>query len=363
MTDPDVRDTEAPAVRRPSTAQPLEEPKDLGFGSIVGGAHERRLLNRDGSFTSKRLGFSPLSYLNFYHALLTVTWPRFLGLATATYVALNTLFASAYLLCGVTALGGQGAERMGGQWLRAFFFSVETFATIGYGHVFPLGSAANWVVTVESVVSLLAVALMTGIVFARFSRPTAAVMFSDVAVVAPYQGTTGFMFRITNARDNQLMELEAKVLFSRLDGTGRRYDQLKLERTRVVFFPLSWTIVHPITEESPLWGCTHDDLVEKDAEFLILMSGIDETFAQVVHARSSYKPDEIVFGARFANIYNPVDADGTISIDVSRLSEIEDAPLGEDDLMYTQTFRHTGHFTGFAPPRLPPKKPDGKGRR
>lgn len=363
MTDSDVHDAEASALRRSSQASVLDEPKDLGFGSVVGGAHERRLLNRDGSFTSKRLGFSPFSYVNFYHALLTVTWRRFLGLATAAYLAVNTLFATAYLLCGATGLGGQGDDRMGGHWLRAFFFSVETFATIGYGHVFPLGSAANLVVTVESIVSLLAVALMTGIVFARFSRPTAALTFSDVAVVGPYQAMTGFMFRITNARNNQLMELEAKVLYSRLDGRGRRYDQLKLERTRVVFFPLSWTIVHPITEDSPLFGCTHDDLVEQDAEFLILMSGIDETFAQVVHARSSYKPEEIVFGARFANIYNPVDEDGTISIDVSRLSEVEDAPISDDTSMYTQTFRHTGHFTGFAPPRLPPGKPEGKGKR
>jgi inward rectifier potassium channel len=270
------------------------------------------------------------------------------------------MFAWAYLLCGLGSLGGQGDLSMGGHWLRAFFFSIETFATIGYGHVFPLGSAANWVVTFESLVSLLAVALMTGIVFARFSRPTAALLFSEVAVVAPYQGATGFMFRITNARSNQLMELEAKVLFSRLDARGRRYDQLKLERTRVVFFPLSWTIVHPITEESPLWGCTHQDLVEQDAEFLILMSGIDETFAQVVHARSSYKPDEIVFGRKFASIYNPVLDDGTISIDVSRLSETEHAPLEDDTSTYTQTFRHTGHFTGFAPPRPTTKPRDGK---
>jgi inward rectifier potassium channel len=354
VPDSNVREPE-PAVRE-STPAPLEEPRDLGFGSVVGGAHERRLLDRDGSFTSKRLGFSPLSYLNGYHALLTVTWPRFLGLVVAGYLTLNALFAWAYLLCGVGALGGQTERSMGGHWMRAFFFSVETFATIGYGHVFPLGSAANWVVSIESIASLLAVALMTGIVFARFSRPTAALLFSDVAVVGPYQHVTGFMFRITNARSNQLMELEAKVLFSRLDARGRRYDQLKLERTRVVFFPLSWTIVHPFTEDSPLWGCTHDDLVDQDAEFLILLSGIDETFAQAVHARSSYKPQEIVFGARFANIYNPVDADGTISIDVSRLSEIEDAPIGEDAASYTQTFRHTGHFTGFAPPRPPSGK-------
>ena len=328
--------------------------QDLGFGSVVGGAHEKRLLNRDGSFSSRRVGFSPLSYLNGYHALLTMTWPRFLGIVATAYLVLNAVFGFAFLLCGADGLGGLGDGGMGGHWQRAFFFSVETFATIGYGHVFPVGTAANWVVTVESLVSLLSVALMTGIVFARFSRPTAAVMFSDIAVIAPYQGTTGFMFRITNARSNQLMELEAKVLFSRLDGAGRRYDQLKLERTKVVFFPMSWTIVHPIVESSPLWGCTHDDLIDQDAEFLILMSGIDETFSQTVHARSSYKPEEIVFGKKFTNIYNPVAADGTITIDVSRLSEVEDAPLEDAMSTFTQTFRHTGHFTGFAPPRQPP---------
>src|SRR6476661_8090309 len=337
MTDSDVREPESPSVR-PSRPQPaLDEPKDLGFGSIVGGAHEKRLLNRDGSFTSRRLGFPPLSYLNGYHALLTVTWPRFLGLVSAGFLALNALFAWAYLFCGLGSLGGQSELSMGGHWQRAFFFSVETFATI------------------ESLVSLFFVALMTGIMFARFSRPTAELLFSDVAVVAPYQGVTGFMFRITNARSNQLMELEAKVLFSRLDERGRRYDQLKLERTRVVFFPLSWTIVHPITEDSPLWGCSHEDLIDQDAEFLILLSGIDETFAQVVHARSSYKPDEIEFGRKFASIYNPILDDGTITIDVSRLSETEEAPLEGESSMYTQTFRHTGHFTGFAPPRSPTK--------
>jgi inward rectifier potassium channel len=360
MSDSELREPEDSPPHASRVAAAVDEPLDLGFGSVVGGAHERRLLNRDGSFTSRRLGFPAVSYLNGYHALLTMRWRRFLGVVTVAYLALNAIFAWAYLVSGLGALGGQSEARMGGHWLRAFFFSVETFATIGYGHVFPLGSAANAVVTVESIVSLFFVALMTGIVFARFSRPTAALLFSDVAVVAPYQGKTGFMFRITNARSNQLMELKAKVLFSRLDSKGRRYDQLKLERTRVVFFPLSWTIVHPITEDSPLWGCSHEDLVRQDAEFLILLSGIDETFAQLVHARSSYKPDEIAFGRRFTNIYNPVHSDGTISIDVSRLSETEDVPLEEASMSYTQTFRHTGHFTGFAPPRVPPRAPRGK---
>jgi inward rectifier potassium channel len=335
---------------------PLDEPKDLGFGSIVGGAQQRRLINRDGSFTSRRDGFPALSYLNGYHALLTMTWPRFLGIISACYVAVNALFGLAFVLCGPGALAGQPEGQLGGRFLRAFFFSVDTFATIGYGNVYPVGRTANFLVTAESLIGLLFVALLTGLVFARFARPTAALMFSDVAVIAPYQGMTAFEFRIANARSNQLMELEAKVLYSRLDGMTRRYDQLKLERTKVVFFPLSWTIVHPIDESSPLRGITHAELVEQDAEFDILMSGIDETFSQTVHARSSYKPEEIVFGSRFSNIYNPVGADGTTSVDVSRLSDIEEVPFEDDDThRHTQTFRHTGHFSGFVAP--PPGRP------
>jgi inward rectifier potassium channel len=301
-----------------------DEPKDLGFGSVVGGANERRLIERDGRFTSTREGFPPLSYLNGYHAMLTMPWPKFLGLVTLVYLGMNALFASLYLLCGPGALGGVGVEQAGGRFLRAFFFSVETYATIGYGNIYPASVAANSVMTIESIISILAVALLTGLVFARFSRPTAALLFSDVAVIAPYQGKSGFMFRITNARSNQLMELEAKVQFTRLDGKGRNYTQLRLERTKVVFFPLSWTIVHPIDESSPMFGLTLEDLVRTEAEFLILISGIDETFAQTVHARSSYKPEEIIVGKKFANIYNPLARDGTISIDVSKLSHLDD---------------------------------------
>ena len=330
-----------------------EEPKDLGFGSVVGGANERRLIERDGSFTARREGFPALSYLNLYHAMLSMTWPKFLLSATATYVGMNALFAWLYLACGPNALAGMSAESMGGRFLRALFFSVETFATIGYGNIYPVGPAANWVMTIESIISIFAIALLTGLVFARFARPTAALMFSEVAVIAPYHGKTGFMFRITNARSNQLMELEAKVQFSRLDKAGRRFAQLKLERTKVMFFPLSWTIVHPIDESSPLFALEHEDLVDSDAEFLILISGIDETFAQAVHARSSYKPEEILVGKKFVSMYNPVSPDGTISIDVSKLSDVEDAPLdGEIDMRHTQTLRHTGLFTGFAAPRV-----------
>jgi inward rectifier potassium channel len=329
--------------------QSVDEPKDLGFGSVVGGFNEQRLLNRDGTFNSRRRGLPFLASLSVYHHLLSISWTRFLALIVSGYLTINTLFALAYLACGPNSLTGAVPTATAGPFWRAFFFSVETVATIGYGTIAPNGMAAHLVMTTESLVGLFIFALVAGILFARFSRPTAAVMFSTRAVVAPYRGKTAFMFRTTNARTNQLVELEAKVLFSRIEGSVRKYDQLTLERTRVVFFPLSWTIVHPIDEKSPMFGMTHQELEAKDAEFMILLAGTDETFSQTVHARSSYKPEEVVFGHRFVNIYNPIDSNGVVSIDVRKLSDTEEAE--PDDWNQTSTWHNTGHFAGYSPTR------------
>lgn len=330
------------------------EYRDLGFGSVVGGANEKRLLNRDGSFNPRREGLSFLAGLHAYHFFLNLSWKHFFTMVISGYLVINLIFALAYLACGPGAIGGQDASTFGGTFGRAFFFSVETIGTIGYGNIYPVGVPANIIVTMESLTGLLMLALGTGILFARFSRPTAAIAFSERAIVSPYRDKTGFMFRFTNTRANQLIELEAKVLFSRMEGESRRYDQLDLERKRVVFFPLSWTIVHPIDEKSPMWGLTEQDLADRDAEFLVLLSGIDETFSQMVHARTSYKSHEIVFGERFVNIYNPVRADGTISIDVRKIGQTE--PADETEWSMTQTWHHTGHFRGYAPPRPKPPK-------
>ena len=331
----------------------IEDPKDLGFGSVVGRENEKRLLNRDGSFNVERDGIPFWKSWSVYHAALTATWGRFLGVFAVVYLLINATFAVAYTLCGPQALVGTTTTGLLHPYAKSFFFSVHTLATIGYGNVAPVGLPANIIVTVESLCGLLGFALATGLVFARFSRPTGRFVFSDRAVVAPYRGMTAFMFRVTNGRSNQMFELEAKLLFSRIEARDgvRRYDQLDLERSRVVFFPLSWTIVHPITPKSPLFGLTENDLADRDAEFLILLSGIDETFSLTVHARSSYKPEEVVFGAKFANLYNPMTPDGVLSIDVSRLHDIEAAPLDGNGMNETSTWHHTTSFAGYAPPR------------
>lgn len=300
-----------------------EEFQDFGFGSVVARESRRRLLNRDGSFNVDRRGRGILASISPYHALLTMSWRRYFGLVVAAYFLVNLLFAAAYRMCGPGTLEVEG--RPAATYLEAFFFSVQTLATIGYGRIAPVGLAANLLVTVESLVGLLGLALATGILFARFSRPMADIVFSRNAVVAPYHGIEAFEFRIANRRTNEVLELQAQVVFTRKEGPDgtRRFHSLSLERPKVVFFPLSWTVVHPIDAQSPLRGLTHRDLVESGAEFLILLTGIDETFSQTVQARSSYRADEVVWGARFQDVFRrPVDG-GALSVDIGRLSLIE----------------------------------------
>lgn len=304
--------------------------RDLGFGSVVSRESRQRLLNRDGSFNVARAGLGFLESFAPYHALLTISWVGFLGVVSVTYLVLNLVFAVAYLACGADALLGTGAAMLGGRFSQAFFFSIQTFATIGYGQIGPNGMAANLVVTAEALVGLMYQALATGLLFARFTRPSAALLFSRRAVVGPYHDSQGLMFRIVNRRRNEIIELEAQVLFSAVEpdnrgGTVRRYSPLPLERNKVTFLPLSWTIVHPIDSTSPLAGRTPEDLERTQAEILVLLSGIDEALEQTVHARSSYRASEIVWNARFKSMFLRADARSRISIDVSRVHEIEPA--------------------------------------
>jgi inward rectifier potassium channel len=294
---------------------------------VVGRESRHRLLNRDGSFNVARSGLGFLDSFAPYHLLLTISWRGFLGVVSVVYLVLNLLFAVAYLACGPDALLDSG-PMPGPRFGRAFFFSVQTFATIGYGQIVPNGFAANGVVTVEALVGLMYQALATGLLFARFTRPTAAVLFSGRAVIGPYNGTQALMFRIVNRRRSEIIELEAQVLFSAMEadsrgGTVRRYLRLPLERNKVTFFPLSWTIVHPIDGASPLKGRTPEDLERTQAEILVLLSGIDEALEQTVHARSSYRADEIVWNARFQSMFMQADRRSRVSVDVSRVHEIE----------------------------------------
>ncbi len=301
--------------------------KDLGFGARVTQQSHLRFLNRDGSFNVLRRGLPFLRSLSPYHALLTMSWVKFFLLVALCYFLTNILFAFGYILCGSDALRGMEGVSFADRFSDSFFFSVQTLATIGYGRVSPNGLPANILVTIEALVGLLGFALATGLLFARFSRPDARIIFSRYAVVAPYRGITALEFRIANERSNQLLEVEAAVTFSRIearDGQAvRKFYVLPLEREKVVFMPLHWVIVHPIDETSPLFGVTKDSFNASDAEILVQVKGVDETFSQTVHTRSSYKHFEVVWGAKFVDMYLP-SRDGMMTVDMRKIHETEE---------------------------------------
>jgi inward rectifier potassium channel len=312
-----------------ATSTRPQEPKDLGFGTVVAEESRVRLMNRDGSFNVQRGGRIASIFGAPYHFLLTIGWLPFLGVLAASYLMLDALFALAYYVTGPGGLAEGDGAFQAGSFLQAFFFSVQTFATIGYGSIIPVTKATNFIVLFESFVSLVSIALATGLIFSRFSRPIPRIRFSRRAVVAPYRGGQGFMFRIVNAGRNEITGIEASVTLARFEMIGgkriRTFNLLSLERTRVTFFSLSWTIVHPIDETSPMRSLTAEELIASEAEFLILLSGTDETFFQTVTARGSYTANEIEWNHRFTNIFLPPTRKGVVRIDLARLDGIEEA--------------------------------------
>ena len=229
-------------------------------------------------------------------------------------------------MIGKESLPGSASGDILQYYLDAFFFSIQTFTTVGYGILSPHGTLANALAALCAYIGLLSFALATGLLFARFSRPTAKIIFAENAIITPFQDASALMFRIANARKNQLIELELKILYSRLEsGNGkqvRRYYPLPLVRDKVVFFPLHWTVVHKIDENSPLFGATQKRLEEEVAEFLILLTAIDETFSQPVHTRSSYRFDEIKWNVKYRDMFF-VHKNNRLSSDMERLSDTE----------------------------------------
>jgi len=271
------------------------------------------------------LGWSHQNTL--YHAALTLSWPRFFAVLVTAYFAFNLLFGSLFWLWGPDAIAGPIGTHVGGRFVRDFFFSVQTFATIGYGQIVPQGLPANITVTIEALLGVLYQALAAGLFIARLTRPRAAILFSAQAVVAPFREGPALMLRLTNARRSELLDLEARAVLSRVvsrdGGIVRRYETLTLDRHRVNFMPVAWTLVHPITNDSPLWGATSESLAREDAEVLVLLSGVDETHAQTVHARTSYQSAEILYGRKFANMFDAHGENGKLFVDVRKVHATE----------------------------------------
>lgn len=314
-----------PVVADRSTRERLSQ--DLGLGGKLSERSHVRLLNRDGTFNVRRNRLSPFHPYNAYHTLLSLPVPRLIALLVSGYVATNLAFAFLYWLAGPGALDGAASSPLA-RFESCVFFSVQTLATIGYGRLVPATRAANILVAVEALVGLLGFAILSALLFARFTRPTARISFSRTAIIAPYEDGWALMFRLANLRNHDLTDVHAVVSLARwVEENGqrrRRFDTLALEREAIIFMPLHWVVVHPITEVSPLHGVTAEGLLAADPEIVCLITAADETFAQTVHARTSYDKSDIVWGARFRDMYL-ADAD-RVAIDLDRLHDIEAVP-------------------------------------
>jgi inward rectifier potassium channel len=295
---------------------------DLGFGSQPV-LKSQPLLNRDGSVNVRRKGLAIFNTADNYHNLISMSWRKFWAFVLSCYLVVNIVFACIYVSLGPdTLFGSEGTTGMN-HFFDAFFFSAQTMSTVGYGHISPKGMAANSVAALESMLGLLAFALATGLLYGRFSRPSAKITYSKNILVAPYRdGGKGLMFRLANLRKNILIGLSVEVIFSYnedVDGKPvRRFFPLELERKQVSVLTLSWTIVHPLDENSPLKEMTASELARTEASFSILLKAFDDTFSQTVHSRAAYYVSDMVWDARFTPTFDR-DPDGTIVLDLSRI--------------------------------------------
>jgi inward rectifier potassium channel len=268
------------------------------------------------------IGLRTATLRDVYHSLLTTAWAQFFALVLVTYLGANLLFALGYL-----AIGDGIEEARPGNFSDAFFFSVQTMATIGYGKMAPRGLAANLLVTLEALIGLLGLALVTGLVFAKFSRPTARVIFSQNAVITRFDGVPSLLVRMANERGNQIAEAQAHLVLLRTERTPegeeiRRAHDLHLRRSHSAFFAFTWLVVHAITPDSPLHGETAESLKAKDIDLVASMTGLDETLSQAVHARHAWMPDQILWGHRFADVLVSL-PDGRRAIDYRRFHLVE----------------------------------------
>lgn len=265
-------------------------------------------------------------FTDLYHRLLTDSWPTLLGFILAAYVFANSIFALIYWIDG----GVAGARR--GSFSDMFFFSVQTMATIGYGRMSPTTFLSNAVMSFEALFGLVGLALMTGLVFAKFSLPTARVRFSNLAVVSRHNGEPTLMFRMANLRANRIVEATIHVALTRVEKTAegetvRRWYDLAMQRERSALFALSWTAQHRIDQTSPLFGATRESLTSQDAGLTVSIIGLDETFSQTVHARHFYAADAILFGKRLVDIMTFTPGAGA-AVDYAHFDDVTDAPLG-----------------------------------
>lgn len=299
---------------------------DPGFGEKYYGK-SKRVINPDGTFNVNRKG-TDFNLTDGYQLLVNMKWSKFLSLVISFYLLVNLSFAILYYAVGVEHLHGARTDSPLHAFLSCYFFSAQTFTTVGYGGIAPYGIVTSFIATLEAVMGVMSFAIATGVLYGRFSRPNTRLLYSKHAVITNHNGKRALMFRVANKRSNVMIEVECRLMLVMNDPAtlNRQYYDLKVERSFIYFFALNWTIVHPLDEDSPLFGKTEEELRELEAEVLILIKGYDDSFSQVVHSRYSYRFHEFKWGAKFKRAYSIAD-DGIVTMALDHLDDTEPVEL------------------------------------
>lgn len=311
--------------------EPATPPDDLGFGGVVAQRSRGRFMHHDGTPGVRKYGLGSQFWARTFQRALAAPWLSFFTWSVGLILLANGMFAAAYRALGPEAIAGTASLQIEDPFLRALFFSLGVFTSVGTGPMYPVGMTANWLMACESLVGVLSVITIIGLMLAKMMRPRAQIRYTRSAVIAPYEGGRALMFRMANTSPGELYEVAMRVSVAMFETRGgqvrREFHQLELERAAVEFFPLHWTVVHPITADSPLANVTPELLREAKAEFLILATALEDTFSTRVTSRTSYLWDEVRWDAKFADIFVE-SPDGIITIDVERLDRMERLPEG-----------------------------------
>lgn len=309
----------------------LKSEENTGFSARTSDGAGRFYSRTTQSANVTKRGLGLLDRYSWYHTLLGMKTGKFLLLIFLGYVIINMFFAGIYYIIGIEHLAGVNKGSPWKNFSEVFFFSAQTFTTVGYGRISPVGFSASAVATFEAFIGLLSFALATGLFYGRFSRPRAFIRFSDNALIAPYRDGTALMFRMAPYKNNNLSDLKAEVMLAvQIEENGNmrnKFYDLTLEYDTLNSLALSWTVVHPITESSPLFSFAEADLKNTKLEVLVFIKAFDEVFSNTVMSRSSYITQEIVWGAKFNMMFHPNADKSKTVLNLSKLNDFSRAEL------------------------------------
>lgn len=304
----------------------IKSDEATGFGS-----HSKdnsgRFYARDGSLNVSKVGLRFYERLSWYHSLLGMSLAKFLILIFMVYIGINLVFTAVYFIIGIDHLAGANRGSLVTEILEIFFFSTQTFTTVGYGRISPVGPLTSFVATFEAFIGLLGFAIATGLFFARFSMPKPHIRYSSKALIAPYKEGKALMFRLANYKNNLISDLEVKMLLAVSEEDNGSYANkfyaMNTTVPKINMLTLSWTVVHPLDENSPLYGYTAEMIADTPMEVMVFIKGYDEIYANQVISRTSYTSSEIVYGAKFRIMYHP-DKNGRTTVLDFRLMDAYD---------------------------------------